>query len=153
MKQIPLTQGKFALVDDEDYEFLNKWKWCLSHGYPSKAIKKEDGRKSCLLMHRLIMQAPDGVMVDHKNGCRFDNRKENLRLCSGTENQRNQRLRKTNSSGYKGVSFHKSTRKWMARIRVNKVQIYIGNFNSPEEAYLAYCEKAKELFGEFARFE
>lgn len=103
MKEIPLTKGKIALVDDTDYDWLIQWKW---HAWTAKgkwfAISQEkEGHK--MKMHRLIMNAPDGLQVDHRNHNGLDNRRENLRICTNTENSRNRRIRRDNTTGFKGV--------------------------------------------------
>ena len=144
VKHIPLTQGKFAIVDDEDYDYLMQWKWFAHcrHGI----WYAKSGPKG--LMHRLIMNAPAGVEIDHINHIGLDNRKSNLRLCSHTENLQNQRPTKGCSSKYKGV--HRHGKKWEARITHNKKRMHIGYCECEIEAAEIYDKKAKELFGEFA---
>jgi len=154
MKEIQLTQGLVALVDDDDFEFLDQWKWNLdSHGYAKRDIKTKDGR-TCIKMHREILSLSknDGIFVDHINNIPLDNRKHNLRKCSKSENQHNSCIRKNNTSGYKGVRLQKRTGKWTARITVNWKEIHIGTFETPELAHAAYCNAALELHGEFANF-
>lgn len=139
-KSIPLTQGKFALVDDEDFEYLNQFKWTI--------IKRTyAGRRDGILMHRVIMNTPSGMETDHINGDGFDNRKINLRICTRAENGRNMKKRKDGSSRFKGVCWDKSRGTWNARVQ----EKFIGRFFDEENAALAYDKKARELFGEFAR--
>lgn len=158
MKEIQLTQGKVAIVDDEDYKYLNQFKWHFSErkkGGQSFAgrqpSRKLPGPRRTIVMHREIMDAQKGMQVDHINHNTLDNRKCNLRLCNNQENLRNKRINQNkNKSGFKGVSWYKPSSKWRAEIMVSKKNIYIGYFKNPIEAALAYDEKARELFGEFA---
>ena len=155
MKEIQLTQGKVALVDDEDFEWLNQWKWGVDKdSYAMREGPRNGEYRTTLKMHRLIagLIKGDGMCVDHINGNKLDNRRENLRVCSRSENQHNQRLSKANTSGFKGVHFHKATRKWMARIKISSKIKYIGTFDTPEAAHEAYCKSAIALHGEFANF-
>ena len=96
------------------------------------------------------MNAPAGMQIDHINGNGLDNRKVNLRLCNSSQNQRNARKRKSGTSRFKGVDWHKESKKWRARICVNRKRIHIGRYKSEFEAAQAYDKKAIELFGEFA---
>lgn len=149
-RKIKLTQGKYAIVDAEDFEELNKFKWSVT----PKGYVHRSSHNTTLRIHRVIMSAPKGVQVDHINGNRLDNRKENLRLCNNSENQRNCRVRKTNKSGYKGVGsvYGGVTKVFRARINVNKKQINLGVFETAEEAFKAYQEAAKKYHGEFAKW-
>ena len=156
MKQIPLTQGYFALVDDEDFEELNKHKWhVLKTPYTYYAAKrfynKETKKWKSLLMHRFILGLTDfkikGDHIDH-NG--LNNQRYNLRSSTNAQNIRNQRPTKGNSSKYKGVCWSKRDNRWRVQIQCDKRNIYIGIFKDEIEAAKAYDKKAKELFGEFA---
>lgn len=155
MKLIPLTRGLFAKIDDSDFEWLSSRKWYIStggHGY-LYAGSSASHTKRTDLMHRIIMNAPHGMEVDHINHDTLDNQRHNLRLCTHNENAYNN-LRKTKSySGYKGVILCKDNRKlkWLSRIMFNRKGIFLGRFSTPEEAALVYDAKARELFGEFAR--
>ncbi len=93
------------------------------------------------------------VGIDHKNGNSLDDVISNLRKADQTQNLRNQKKHRDNASGYKGVSYMKDRNKWQAQIRIDGKATHLGQFNSPEEAYKAYCEAATKYFGEFARFE
>lgn len=157
MKKILLTKNQFAIVDDEDFEEVNKHKWCSSFSIYTKCYvairvlpKKDNDKKQMLLMHRFILNAPKEFMVDHINHNSLDNRKINLRLCTNSQNQMNVLKHKKSLSGYKGVSLNKKNMKWISKIVINKKTINLGYFTDKIEAAKAYNEKAKELFGEFA---
>src|SRR5687768_11145590 len=97
-KQISLTQGKFATVDDADFDHLNQWKWHFSHyGYARRTTSSRFGRQKFIFMHREIMQAPDGMDVDHINCNKLDNRRQNLRLCTRADNLRNRNKQSNNT--------------------------------------------------------
>ena len=154
---IPLTQGKFAIVDPEDYDALSKYKWyAVKRGRQYYAVakvgtKKGGHRQKKVRMHRLIMKAPKGKVVDHINHNGLDNRKANLRLATAQQNTWNKRKQKGNySSQYKGVHWVKSENKWRSRITCNGKVIFIGRFDDEKAAAMAYDAKAKELFGEYA---
>jgi len=151
MKEIQLTQGKVAIIDDEDLEKVYQYKWCACKGgktfYAQRNIKI-NGKYTMVSMHRFIMDYPIGLQVDHINHNGLDNRKENLRVCNAAQNQWNQKSRTDNASGFRGVSLF--GKKWRAHIRISSKKIYLGSFNAKEEAAFAYDKKAVELFGEFA---
>lgn len=153
MKKIPLTQGKFAIVDDEDYELVSQYKWLLSKQSKNCEYAVITKRPR-LRMHRLIMGLVpgDGLIVDHINGNGRDNRRANLRVCTHVENIRNMAT-KGGSSLFRGVTRRNQKRgtKWIAQIMVNRKQYYLGIFNTPIDAAKAYNTAAKNFFGEFAR--
>lgn len=150
-KEIHLTRGKVALVDDDDYEYLNQFKWCASSFRSGKYYRAERSvSRKLVLMHRAIMNCPDGMCVDHINHNTLDNRKENLRICTNWQNKMNQKVQVNNTSGYKNVSFVKSRSKWRSRIKFKSKEMHIGYFNSKIEAALAHDEYASQLYGEFA---
>jgi len=148
-KLIPLTQGKFAIVDAEDYEELSRYKWHVNKGGRTDYAKSQKKGKA-IKMHRLLMRAPKGLFVDHINHNGLDNRKSNLRLCTRIENLRNQLPRRGGASQYKGVGWHKKSKKFVARIYMEGKRMHLGYFDDEIEAAKAYDKKAKELFGEFA---
>lgn len=151
MKKIKLTQGKYALVDDDDYEEASKHKWSFSHGYAKRSGPRPQSLK--IYMHRVIMEAKTGQMVDHINGNGLDNRKSNLRFCNKSTNGMNRGKNKNNTSGYKGVSLcndQKRRKKWMARICINRVWKQLGRFYTPQEASLAYQEASNKYHKEFS---
>jgi hypothetical protein len=147
MKTIELTQGKYAMVSDADYDYLNQWKWFAVYCDGWYAARKEGTHT--IYMHRQIMSAPRRMQVDHKNGDGLDNRRVNLRVCVIAENQRNSRRRRDNRTGYKGVSPYRG--KYRAQIQVNGKNIYLGCFPTPERAAIAYDLAAETHYGMFAR--
>ncbi len=149
MKTIPLTQGKVAIVDDEDYEELSKYNWSALRGGSGVYYARRKKDKKMLIMHRIILNAKYGEMVDHINHNGLDNRKENLRICTNSQNQMN-RKRNIGVSKYKGVHWSKHSNKWRARITKNGKNAHLGLFGSEKDAARAYNKKATILFGEFA---
>jgi hypothetical protein len=155
MKEIQLTNGGVALVDDEDFDELNKYKW-FSHKekyttYAWRHIRKGSHQYGKIKMHRQILNSEDNQLVDHINGNGLDNRRSNIRLCTSQQNQMNKVKSENCSSGFKGVSYHSQNKKWRATINFNRKQISIGCYPSEKEAAIAYNNRAIELFGEFAR--
>lgn len=152
---IPLTQNKYALVDKEDFEWLNQWKWYYAHGYAVRSDYSNGRPPRQVKMHRQIMGEPEGLEIDHKNTDRLDNRHENLRIATKNQNQQNARIPKNNISGYKGVSWCSQLGKWRAYLQVKiddkKKAVYLGCYENPVEGAKAYNRAALEYFGEFAR--
>lgn len=144
MKKIYLNQGKYALVDDEDFEKVNAFQWHFNNGYA-----RRDFIHVKLYMHRFILNPKKGEIVDHKNGNPLDNRKENLRICNQSLNLANQRLSIKNTSGYKGVCWHKTLKYWVAQIKVNQ-KCHAKYFKNKEDAARGYNEMAFKYFGEFS---
>lgn len=144
--RIELTQGKVALIDAEDYARLSRWNWYYNSGY-AKAY--ENGKR--LRMHRVVLDAPEGVQVDHINGDKLDNRKANLRLASEFENQWNRGRRKDNTSGIIGVSWNRRDRLWEARLYFTGQKRFLGTFKNKVEAMLVVDRAKREMHGEFAR--
>lgn len=146
MKQIPLTQGKVALVDDEDYERLNQYKWFVNaRGY---AVRwSEGGRKNrrMIYMHRSIINTPEGMDSDHIDGKHANNQKTNLRVVTHRENCMNRHHPK--SSRFPGVTrvYDNKLNPWKAYIKIDEITKYIGNFPTEEEAHEAYSNEVKLL--------
>lgn len=155
-KQIHLTQGKVALVDDDMYEFLNQWKWYADKSSNGRYYARRDdyssGKRFRVYMHRLIMKATKEMQVDHRNNIEtLNNTRENLRICTPSQNRCNTGLTEKNKSGFKGVHWEEATQKYRAAISFNNVDFKLGRFADPVQAAQAYDAKARELHGEFAR--
>lgn len=156
MRIIPLTQGKVALVDDADYDWLNKHKWCAhqdSHTfYAVREIRMAKNKQATERMHRLILglQPGDKRLTDHKDGNGLNNQRANLRICTTMQNQQSQRNLRVSTSKYKGVFWRRDTHRWRSQIRLNKKKIYLGCFDSEVDAAKAYDVAATEHYGEFA---
>jgi len=150
MREIPLTQGRVAIVDDDDYELLSKSKWYYCKvGYACRD-KKTNGKRKALFMHRVITNCPDNREVDHINRDRLDNRKVNLRVCTRAQNGSNIAVGRRRRSQYKGLYWDRSGQKWRVELRHLGRKIYIGQFDSETEAALHYNEAASTYHGEFA---
>ncbi len=149
MKQINITQGQKVLVDNEDFERINKQKWSFNRGY---AYGWSSIEKKRIYMHRLIIKVPKGLYVDHINGNKLDNRKENLRFATIAQNQHNQgKYAKKATSIYKGVYWHKNNKIWQSQIKLHGVKNFIGRFKNELHAAMAYDLWAKELHGDYAK--
>ena len=153
MKKIPLSQGKFALIDNEDYERVSKYKWCInSNGYAVTNYRDSNGEKKAMKMHRFILNLSKGdSFVDHIDTIRINNQKHNLRLASSGQNQHNQKAYKNNKTGFKGVNLHKASGLYRATIKYNCAIINLGYFKCKKEAATAYNKAALHYHGEFAR--
>ena len=157
MKQIPLTQGQFAIVDDADYDWLNQWKWYALKDrrtfYAVRNVRLPDRKRTVLKMHRQILglERGDKSECDHKNNNGLDNRHDNIRVSTHRQNMCNQRPQKNSSSFFKGVSWHKATQKWQSRIRISRKKvIHLGVYANEMIAALIYDLYALKYFGEFA---
>ncbi len=146
---IPLTLGKFAIVDAEDYHWLSLHR-CFASKSRATYYAYRYGDGTIVSMHREIMRAPKGMVCDHKNHNGLDNRKSNLRLCTNAQNLYNKMPKKGCASKYKGVSLGNDAKTWRARIGFKGRRINLGYFADEIKAALAYDDKAAELFGEFA---
>lgn len=153
-KEIPLTQGKVALVDDEDHEWLSQWRWQYNKraGYAQRSEMYRDGTGTSFSMHAVIMNTPKGMHTDHIDGNRLNNQRSNLRVCTCAQNLHNsKKTNKSCHSQYKGVTWRIQDNKWWARITFNCKSISIGLFKTELDAARAYDRAAREYFGEFAR--
>ena len=154
-RRIYLGEGQWTLLDPEDYSRLRKYRWIVYGGgnnlYAVRLKIVKPNRTWQISMHREIMNAPKGVLVDHRNCDSLDNRRSNLRFATRTENVRNRRKQKNTTSQFIGVSFRKSEGKWGSEIRCNGKRIWLGRFKSEIEAAKARDSAAKKYHGEFAR--
>jgi hypothetical protein len=152
MKKIPLTRGKFALVDDADYEWLMQWKWCAVAANRDKTDWYAATGCPQIFMHRLILNAPANMKVDHHYGNGLNNQRYNLRLCNNVQNQGNRKPQKSRrSSIYKGIHWNKQSQKWVAQIVKLGHTTYLGSYSKEKDAAKAYDKAARLYFGEFAR--
>lgn len=155
MIRIKLTQNKYTLIDDEDYERVMNHRWYASsktraNSYAKTSIRDSLGNSKKLYLHRLIMEVYDPkIKVDHINGNGLDNRKCNLRLCGIKQNTQNRKFY-NNTSGYKGVVWDKWSNSWKAQIGVDDKNIHLGRFKNKKDAAIAYNNAALTYFKEFA---
>lgn len=151
MKEIPLTQGMVALVDDEDYEDASRFSWfALANGRVTYAARHGEGRQT-VYMHNSVLGSRAGFQVDHANGNGLDNRRMNLRWATKVEQGRNRQCYRNNVAGLKGVQRVQQSNRWRARITFDGRTHNLGCFDVPEDAARAYDSKAREVFGDFAR--
>lgn len=152
MKLIPLTQGLFAQVDDEDFDYLNQNKWYAHKNghthYATRATSRTLGKQKTISMHCEILNTKG---IDHIDNNGLNNQKNNLRKATNTQNQANKKKISKATSQYKGVYWNKNAKKWKVQVECCKKQYHIGYFTDEIEAARAYDAKAKELFGEFAK--
>ena len=155
MRYIELTQGQRATVDDDDWEWLSKWKWRAwwrsdIRGFYAVRTEHADGKAKMVLMHRIVMGAYPGQKTDHWDHDTLNNQRPNLRLCTNAENARNQRKHLDGRSTFKGATWIAYRQRWQAQIGVSGRKFFLGYFINERDAALAYDRKARELFGEFA---
>lgn len=155
MKEISLTLGKVALVDDDDYERIVRHKWQFypyNAGYAVRKGSKRNGEPRTVRMHREIMNAPKGVQIDHINGNGLDNRKSNLRFANTQQNAFNREKPSVNcSSKYKGVLKRRDDSNWVVRIKYNNRQFHLGTYQSETYAAAVYNVAAHIMFGSYCR--
>ena len=151
MKEIQLTHGRIALVDDILFAEFSKLKWSFHQGYAKRNFPKKTGGRVLMGMHRFIMNAQKGQEVDHIDGNRLNNQRSNLRICSHSQNQMNRAMAANNTSGFKGVVWDKNVNKWRSEIKINKIKKCSGYFVDKKDAAVAYNNAARKYFGEFAR--
>lgn len=163
MKEIPVTRSRrgtahIIQVDDEDYDrVMEAGPWHVepsgSTYYATRNVVK-DGRRTTQKLHRFILgDVCIGKHVDHIDSNGINDQRSNLRVCTHAENLRNRGAQKDNTSGFKGVSRHKTTQRWRASINIDGKWRHLGLFDTPEEAYAVYCEAAVRLHGQFARLK
>lgn len=143
---LELSNGGFTLVDQADLPLVQDETW--RHKRDGRHIYVFNGHG--LRMHRVLLDAPDGMLVDHVNGNGLDNRRSNLRLCTQQENQRNRQHGLGVHSRFRGVTLHTKSGRWQAQIKVDGKSLYLGLFDDEREAARAYDAAAREHFGEFA---
>ena len=160
MQYIELTQGYVAAVDSADYERVSAHKWYASvrsradgsvRVYAMRHVLREGGGRTAQMLHRFVTDTPMGMYIDHINGNGLDNRRANLRICTCSENLRNQRPKTGGSSAYKGVCWRKDRGKWVAGIKLNGEREHLGYFDSEQDAVKAYDRAALSAYGEYAR--
>lgn len=152
--RVPLSGGGYALVDDNKYPLIEKYRWRIwrtGNQVYAKTAKMIKSKNIVLLMHRIIANAPQGMVVDHINGDGLDNRISNLRICSIKQNVRYSSKRKKATSPYKGVCWKSREGKWWANIIVDGHRKHLGYFNNEIDAAIAYDRAATIYFGEYAR--
>ncbi len=154
INEIPLTQRMVTIVDEEDYAYLNQWKWHTLKVeklcYAARSIKQGKGSNQ-ILMHRQLLDVPKGKEIDHKDGDGLNNCRSNLRICNHQQNHFNLRNRINTSSIYKGVYWDKDKRRWRATLVVGGEKKRLGRFKDELQAALAYNQAATVYFGEYAR--
>jgi len=159
MVEIPLTKGKIALIDDEDYEKVSRHKWhiCKSKWgqiYAVTDTKTDTGRKIKKAMHRLILDVNISfhiLQIDHISGDGLDNRRFNLRICTPFQNAGNQKISKNNTSGYKGVGWDIVKKMWRSCIKINGKTLHLGYFRNKIDAAITYNNVAVKYWGGFAK--
>lgn len=154
MKHIQLTKGKEALVDDCDYDFLMQWPWsAIKEGKYAVRYRRlvDQGCASVIYMQDVVASRIELFgKIDHINRDSLDNRRQNFRLSTNSQNLANRGPQANNTSGYKGVTWDRSHCRWAAQIKVNMKHISLGRFKDIREAAKAYNDAAKKYFGEFA---
>ena len=155
-KEILLSKGYVALVDDEDYDFLSQWKWTAAVRKHTVYAYRMEKKTTAILMHRVLLERVEGRIllskeeVDHVDRCGLNNTRRNIRLASHADNNKNRGITKSNSSGYKGVGWDKYTSKWVAYIRLDGKHKNLGRFSSLKEAAMAYDDASIRFHGDFS---
>ncbi len=154
---VPLTQGYEAVIDAADVPLVSGVNWyALNKGNAVYAGRKQrlgGPKQDTVYMHRVIVNAPSGFDVDHKDSNGLNNRRCNLRVAAHCENARNLKKSRRNTSGYKGVSWKRNVKKWQAQIKVDGRVIALGYFLHPEDAHAVYKVASVLYHGQFGRAE
>src|SRR6266851_357302 len=140
---IPLTQGQTAIVDEEDFDWLSQWNWLAQWSEKTKSFYAQHHRNPVMSMHRLILGCSESEEGDHKDHNTLNNRRNNLRKCTGSQNCSNRRIRADNVSGFKGVYWKVEREKWVAQIKTGGVCRWLGYFDTAQEAAEVYDTAAK----------
>jgi hypothetical protein len=151
---VPLTQGYEAIIDAADVPLLDGFNWASVVKRGSVYARRKDytgNKHSTIYLHRVLMGDPDGLQVDHYDSDGLNNRRDNLRIATASQNMHNRRISRNNTSGFKGVHRNKVLGKWAASIMTNRKRKHLGFFTSPEEAHAAYCRASEKYHGEFGR--
>ena len=149
-KYIEITQGQKTLVDDEDYDYLNQWRWNASWSNNTKSFRvRRFTISGTIYLHRVIMNAPKDFQVDHINHDTLDNRKENLRLVTNSQNMINRRVQSNNTSGVKGV--YKNGNKFVAQIWIDGKSQYLGIYKNFKDAEIARRDAEIKIHGQYAQ--
>lgn len=146
---LPLTQGKIAIVDEQDFNCLSQYDWTFDGVYAHRSVKIGNKWTHVRLHHVILGKHPVGLHVDHRNGDKLDNRRSNLRFATRSQNLANAKLRKDNTSGAKGV-YQIGEHKWYAQVRANGRTYHVGRFTNFNDAVNARHRRAIQLHGEFA---
>jgi len=155
MKEIPLTRGYTALVDDADFPLVSQSRWQARPDrntvYASRGVRDGSGKTKTLYMHVALLDAGDGLVVDHINGNGLDNRRKNLRIATRGQNVHHSFTTVKNKHGFRGISFIERYQRWQVSMKTGGRNTYVGFYATAEEAARAYDAKALEVYGEFAR--
>lgn len=155
---IPLTRGKWAIVDAEDYERLSRWNWHLSgsiarNNFYAARGTRVGGKHRLIRLHHAVLGLDGGIMVDHVDGDPLNCRKSNLRICNAAGNSQNHKRTSRNKSGHTGINWHPTNKQWIVRVGSGRARKYIGGFKTLEAAVVARNAAFAEHYGEFARFD
>ena len=154
-RKIYLGESEWAILDQQDYYTFGNFKWSLGGNgkkfYAVRGVKDEIGEIKIVRLHRQIIEAPDGLLVDHRNGNGLDNRRTNLRIATQSQNMQNRQKRKNSTSRFIGVWFVKNKNRWESRITYQGKRIWLGRFDNEIEAAKTYDAAARKYHGEFAR--